>query len=119
MSSPGHPSRRQFLTSSAALLAVPYIIPRSVFGANERIITGHVGLGGQGGSNLKNIMKLSTLAEPAALCDVDRNHLDAIQKVVQSGKTPKKCDGYNDYRALLDRKDIDAVVVSPPTTGTP
>src|SRR3954466_7851839 len=111
---PGHVSRRQFLPSSASALAVPYIIPRSVFGANERIVTGHVGVGGQGVSNLKNIMKLGAMAEPAALCDVDKNHLDAALKVAAAGKNAKKCDGYGDYRAILDRKDIDAVVVSTP-----
>ena len=48
MTSSNNVSRRQFLLASTAALAVPYIIPRSVHGANERIVTGHVGVGGQG-----------------------------------------------------------------------
>ena len=45
-------SRRTFLKSSAlisgAAVAAPYLIPGSVFGANEKIVTGHIGVGGQG-----------------------------------------------------------------------
>jgi predicted dehydrogenase len=107
-------SRRQFFLASTAALAVPYIIPRSVRGANERIVTGHVGVGGQGGANLKSFLKLADLAEPAALCDVDKLHLAATLKSLETGKGPKQCEGYGDYRRLLDRKDIDAVVVSTP-----
>jgi predicted dehydrogenase len=107
-------TRRRFFETSAALLAVPYIIPRSVFGANERIVTGHVGTGGQGNANLKSFLKLGGLADPAALCDVDTLHLAESLKLVRQGKGEKKCDGYGDYRRLLDRKDVDAVVVSTP-----
>ena len=45
------PSRRSFLQSSAAastLFAAPYFVPARAFGANERIITGHIGVGPQG-----------------------------------------------------------------------
>jgi len=111
MAFPSNVSRRQFLLSSAAALAVPYIIPRSVRGANDRIVTGHVGVGRQGTFNLK---KFRDLAEPAALCDVDKGHLAAAMKLAQEDEDPKKCDGYGDYRRLLDRKDIDAVVVTTP-----
>jgi predicted dehydrogenase len=114
MSTNSHLSRRQFLLSATAAIAVPYIIPRSVFGANERIVTGHVGVGGQGVANLKSFLKLANLAEPAALCDVDKDHLAAAMKVALAGKSEKPLEGFRDYRRLLDRKDIDAVVVSTP-----
>ena len=42
-------SRRSFLQATAAsAIAAPYIVPSSAFGANERVLTGHIGLGGQG-----------------------------------------------------------------------
>ena len=58
MSQTPAPNRRQFLTTAAAVLAVPTILPRSVFGANERIVTGHIGVKNQGTSNLKAFLKL-------------------------------------------------------------
>ncbi len=107
-------SRRQFLrqttTGAATALAAPWIIPSSAFGANERVVTGHIGVGGQGNSNLGAFLKL---ASPAAVCDVDKNHLaKAVERVEKD--TQKTCEGFGDYRKLLDRKDIDAVVISTP-----
>src|SRR5438132_33426 len=99
-------NRRRFLSTAAATLAIPTILPRSVFGANDKVVTGHIGVKNQGTSNLKAFQKLTTRA---AVCDVDRDVLAKAVKLVESdGKA--RCDGYHDYRALLDRKDIDAVV---------
>ncbi|MCA9268504.1 MAG: Gfo/Idh/MocA family oxidoreductase, partial [Planctomycetales bacterium] len=98
-------NRRTFLQQSAAAssaLALPYFVPSSAFGANEKIITGHVGVGGQGNSNLGGFG--STIG---AVCDVDANRLAAAVK--KTGAKP-----YGDYRELLERDDIDAVVVSTP-----
>ncbi len=109
-----HTTRRQFLTQTtsgvAATFAAPWIIPSSAFGANERIVTGHIGVGGQGGGNLGAFLKLAT---PAAVCDVDKKRLAAAVGRVEK-ETKKPCEGFGDYRKLLDRKDIDAVVVSTP-----
>ena len=103
-------SRRQFLKSTAAgaaVLAAPLYIPARAFGANERIVTGHIGMGGQGRGTLKGF-----LDHAAAVCDVDTKHLaQAVKMVEEKGRT---CDGYGDYRRLLDRSDIDAVVISTP-----
>ncbi len=109
-----HFNRRQFLSRTAAAaaagFAAPWIIPASAFGANERIVTGHIGVGGQGNANLGAFLKL---ASPAAVCDVDQKHLaTAVERVEKD--TKKSCEGFGDYRKLLDRKDIDAVVISTP-----
>lgn len=103
-------SRREFLKSSSAVaagLSLPYFVPRRAFGANERILTGHIGVGGQGRGNLKRL-----LDHAAAVCDVDQSHLAEAKKMVE--KNGQKCDAYGDYRRLLDRQDIDAVVISTP-----
>jgi len=103
-------TRRQFLAAASAAFAAPYFVPTRVFGANERIVTAHIGVGGQGTSNLNNFIKQG--AQPAAICDVDKDHLAKVMKQV----TDKgfQCDGYGDYRQILERKDIDAVVVTTP-----
>lgn len=102
--------RRTFLAAAASAFAAPYIIPSSAFGANERIVTMHVGVGGQGTANLNAFLGRGTA--PAALCDVDSKHLaKAVSLVNGKGIT---CEGYRDYRKALERKDIDAVVVSTP-----
>jgi len=111
MSLRSHITRRRFLRGTAgavgAAFAAPYLVPTAAFGANEKIITGHIGVGGQGRSN---IGKFRTNA--AAVCEVDKQHAaKAAQSVIKSNG---KCDVYGDFRKLLERKDIDAVVVSTP-----
>lgn len=103
-------NRRTFLKGSAAAFgafAAPYFVPSSAFGANERILTGHIGVGNRGSGNLKDF-----LSHAVAVCDVDQNYLSkAVKKVEETGRS---CDAYTDYRRLLDRQDIDAVVISTP-----
>src|SRR6478752_229476 len=101
MSHPGLPNRRQFLTTAAATLAMPMILPRNVFGANERVVTGHIGVRNQGLPNLKAFLKK---ASPAAICDVDTRWLANGVKTVEAA-SKKSCEGYADYRRVLDRKD--------------
>ncbi|MDX1944481.1 MAG: Gfo/Idh/MocA family oxidoreductase [Pirellulaceae bacterium] len=103
-------SRRRFLQTSAAAsaaLALPYYVPSRAFGANERIVTGHIGVGAQGKSNLSKF-----LANAGAVCDVDSARAALAAKVVED--KGNKCEVFGDYRKLLDRKDIDAVVISTP-----
>src|SRR5947209_1661156 len=71
------PSRRQFL-AAAATLAVPTILPRSVFGANEAVVTGHIGVGNQGMGNLKAFRK-----NAAAVCEVDSKRLAGAAKTLE------------------------------------
>jgi predicted dehydrogenase len=103
-------TRRSFLQTSAAAasaIALPYYVPAPAFGANERIVTGHIGTGGQGNSNLK-----AFLSNAAAVCDVDK--VRGAKTTAEVEKTGRKCELFGDYRKLLERKDIDAVVVSTP-----
>jgi predicted dehydrogenase len=98
-------TRRRFLAQSAlasTAFAAPLFIPARVFGANERIVTGHIGIGHQGKGNLSGFG--STVG---AVCDVDATHLQAAVK--KSGGKP-----YADYRKLLEQKDLDAIVITTP-----
>lgn len=103
-------SRRSFLAAATATFAAPYIIPARAFGANERIVTAHIGVGGQGTSNLNAFMGKGV--QPAAIVDVDSSRVEKTVKML--AEKGHKADGYEDYRKMLERKDIDAVVVSTP-----
>jgi len=106
-------TRRQFLkkaggVAAAAAVAGPVILSQRVFGANERIIMGAIGCGGMGSGDI-NYFRANPEVEFAAVCDVDRNHLEeAVDKA--GGKAAP----YSDFRKLLERKDIDAVIVATP-----
>jgi len=109
-------NRRDFLKSSAlvtgAAIALPTIVPSSVFGANapsNRITMGCIGTGGQGSSNMKGFNAKSD-CQVVAVCDVDASHRESASKTV--GLDPKSC--YNDFRELLARNDIDAVSIATP-----
>jgi len=102
-------SRRNFLTASAAGL-VPLILPSGVLalggrpGANNRIVTGHIGIGARGFSLLS-----AKGIQPAALCDVDAQHLHQAGRIL-----PANVRVYRDHRELIERQDLDAVIIATP-----
>lgn len=103
-------SRRQAMKKAAAatvLTTAPLFIPQRAFGANERVITGHIGLGSRGRGNLGAFHE-----NVAALCDLEKLHLDKAQQSLS--KLDRRIQSYGNYRELLDRSDIDAVVISTP-----
>ena len=130
-------TRRTFLKSTAASVAIPYLLPASVFGANapsNRITMGCIGVGGMGTNNLMGFMNNDDV-QMLAVCDPETgsniyNHWynkggwlgrePAIKRVndhyakKQPSGTFKGCDGYVDFRELLARKDIDAVMIATP-----
>jgi predicted dehydrogenase len=121
-------TRRQLLKSSAAaacaFMSIPEILSGRVFGAeapSNRITIGMIGMGRQAYySNLKSFLVASDV-QVVAVCEVDTWRLDNARKAVEEhyGKkrasgTFKGCVGFNDFRELLDRPDIDAVMISSP-----
>lgn len=81
-------------------------------GANDKIVLGLIGCGGMGASNMRTLMGYPDV-EVAALCDVDSSRMPNDIKTVEDkyGKRPAL---YKDYREMLDRKDIDAILVGSP-----
>jgi predicted dehydrogenase len=96
--------RRTFLRASAAAVAGG----RSVLGANDRIQLGLIGCGTRGGM-LRRFFAAHRDCTIVAACDVSKSRLD--QTVAAMGGS---ADAYGDYRRVLERKDIDAVVVATP-----
>ena len=105
-------TRRSFLGRTAkvavAALVTPAVFPGKLLGASERITMGAIGCGGQGTGDM-NALKGSGPVEYAAVCDVYESNRERARAMNGPG-----CVGYNDFRELLDRKDIDAVVIATP-----
>ncbi len=106
-------SRRGFLASAAAGLAAPYFLTSRALGApgrkpaSDRVVAGAIGVGGRGSSLLG--IHNDARCTIAAVCDVDEARLARAQKRIGG-----KCYAYGDFREIIDRKDIDAVLVATP-----
>jgi len=118
-------TRRGFL-KTAAVIAAPAVIPASVLGAedrpppSERIVMGCIGVGGMGKGNMRSFMGYPEV-QMVAVCDVDKRMRAEAKKIVEDHYAKqtesgayKGCAEYNDFRELLARDDIDAVVISTP-----
>lgn len=100
--------RRKFLQAAAGAA----VVSRSVLGANERIQMGLIGCGTRGNMDSGFFGRHKDCVFVAA-CDVAKTKLDqTAAKLSESGGV--KVDTYGDYRRLLDRRDIDAVLVATP-----
>ncbi len=107
-------TRRTFVQMTAAGLgAVALHRPAAAApAASDRIRVGFIGLGGQGTGRLRGFMAHPDV-EAVAVCDVDQNHLNRAVELVQKTQNHKP-DAYRDFRRVLDRKDIDAVMIGTP-----
>ena len=85
----------------------------STTSANNRINVGVIGMGWQGPGNTDSLLTLSD-CQVVAACDIDANHLQAALKKVNDAYGNEDCKGYHDYRELLAREDIDAVMIAVP-----
>ena len=116
-------TRRTLLKRTAGLAGAatfPYIVPSSAIGnagtvaASERITIGFIGVGGHGqGVNLKNFLGFAD-AQAIAVCDVDPVNRNAGRDMVNKKYGNNDCATYNDFRDVLARADIDAVMISTP-----
>lgn len=109
-------SRRRFLrrgAQAAAILGLPAIsslrgLGSGAWAASDRVGVAHVGVGGRGTSLMGWTRGIAGLGI-VAVCDVDRQHLAAAKAAAGS-----EVEAVDDYRRLLDRKDIEGFVVATP-----
>ncbi|MHC4071351.1 MAG: Gfo/Idh/MocA family protein [Planctomycetota bacterium] len=116
----GLTTRRQFLkvaaTTSGAALALPAIVPASVFGAgapSNRIVMGAIGVGSQGTGDMRGFLSKSEV-QMVAVCDVDKKHRENAKKIVDQKYGNTDCKAYLDFRELIGRGDLDAVQLALP-----
>ncbi|HBB92473.1 MAG: oxidoreductase [Bacteroidetes bacterium GWF2_49_14] len=111
-------TRRDFVKTSAtaaAAVAAVSAVPGAISCANQannKLVIGVIGINGMGFSDVKAFLKQENV-ECAAICDIDQTVLNKRTGNIEElqGKKPEV---FNDYRKLLERKDIDAVIIGTP-----
>lgn len=126
--SSGRAPRREFLKKTAvatvAVAATPLFkatvygqapAAGKVVGANDRITVASIGVGAQGMNAHVNLLTAHASENNiafAAVCDVWPKRAAAAKEFIEKGSAGAKVETYGDYQKLLERKDIDAVVVA-------
>ena len=119
-----HLPRRLFLGrtlgAAGAALAIPYFVPGTALGLggtvapSEKITIGFIGTGSHGiGWNLAAYLQQPD-AQVIAVCDVDSNAMNEAKKLVDAKYGNTDCATTKDFREILARNDVDAVMISTP-----
>ncbi|MGA2852620.1 MAG: Gfo/Idh/MocA family oxidoreductase [Verrucomicrobiota bacterium] len=112
-------NRRHFLKTAGAAIVLPMILPGCVLGRggktppSGRINLGVVGCGSQGSSNARSFL-FEGDCRVIAVCDVDKNHLHDGVNNINGHYANNDCASYHDYREMLARPDLDAVMIAVP-----
>ncbi|MEO8497940.1 MAG: Gfo/Idh/MocA family oxidoreductase, partial [Planctomycetota bacterium] len=108
-------TRRELLKTGAVAAAVPYFLTGNHAFAdeaksaekNDRPLMGAIGVGGQGRHDCSRAKEFGDFV---AICDADRSHAEQANQQLAGGKA----EIYGDYRKLLERKDVEAVIIATP-----
>ena len=114
-------SRRQFLLTTGSALTLPLILPACATSSRParrsnpsgRITMGVIGWGMQGPGNTRNFLAEDD-CQVVAACDLDKNHLKEAVDTVNGHYQNQDCKAYHDFRELMARDDIDAVMIAVP-----
>src|ERR1700744_835205 len=114
-------SRRNFIAKASAAMVLPLILPGCATSSgggyrprpSGRINLGVIGMGWQGPSNTQGFLALGD-CQVIAACDIDANNLQGAINMVNDHYGNKDCQGHHDYKELLAREDIDAVMIAVP-----
>ena len=112
-------TRREFLKTTGAAIAVPYVITSTALGnadvppASDRIVMGGIGIGNMGRGDQGAFLGRPDV-QYVAVCDVRSAFREAGKSTVDGRYQNGDCTAYNDFRELLTRADIDAVHIATP-----
>ncbi len=112
-------SRRHFLAITGLAAAAPNFFPSTALGRDgktapsNRIVMGVVGWGMQGPGDTKACMAHSD-CQVVAACDIDKNHLKKAVETINKQYNNQDCAAYSDYKQMMARTDIDAVILAVP-----
>jgi predicted dehydrogenase len=120
-------NRRVFLQQAAGALAAPLVLPAGALGRaastvapSNRLTMALIGCGGMGNANVNGFLRKAE-TQVVAVCDVDRDRRLSSKQGIEKFYAERDgagsyhgCDDYNDFRDVLARDDIDAVIVATP-----
>jgi predicted dehydrogenase len=113
-------TRRKFLRQAAgALVAAPLVVSSTALGnanrpaASERITMGCIGVGGRGQHDMRSFLGNKDV-QVVAVCDVQDGNMRNAKGQVDKKYGNADCATYKDFREILARDDIDAVLVAAP-----
>lgn len=105
------------MVSAGALMGCPSVIASTVLGKqapSNRITVGMIGTGRQGiKANLKTLINMPEV-QVVAVCDPDTWRMDRAMEVIRKTHPKADCSRHTDFREVVARRDIDAVMVSTP-----
>jgi predicted dehydrogenase len=108
-------NRRDFIKKGAlgaiGLTFLPHLISKAA--PSDKLRIAHIGLNGMGNNHMNWFANLPEV-DIVALCDVDKDHLNSTMQKLKAMKPDAQVQGYEDFRHILDRKDIDAITVATP-----
>lgn len=111
--------RKKFIKQSSLIAGAGLVMPNlsslgqvvKKMGPNDTLVIGAIGINGMGWSDTKALLKIPGV-RLAAICDVDQNVLEKREAEMKDQGVKVKT--FNDYRRLLEEKEIDAVVIGTP-----